>query len=109
MSSYYDAEGKRVIDLIRGVGCDFPAGNVFKYVFRAGRKPGVPVSADYDKALHYLEFMHEHAVRIFGEDDLKAYCRAFKLDADMSDALHEWVKSSGKNADPLAQMLKQGI
>ena len=109
MSSYYDAEGKRVIDLIRGLGCDFPAGNIIKYVFRAGRKPGVPVSTDYDKALRYLDFMHEPMVHIFFEDDLKAYCRAFKLDTDMSDALTEWVKSSGKNADPLAQMLKQGI
>ena len=47
------------IDFIMSQNLDFPAGNVVKYVTRAGRKEGASAISDLRKAMHYLEFMLE--------------------------------------------------
>lgn len=41
-------------DIIDAFGLDFYAGNVLKYLLRAGRKPGVNGVEDLEKARHYL-------------------------------------------------------
>lgn len=109
MSSYYDAEGLRVIDLIRGLQADFPAGCVLKYVFRAGRKPGATAASDYDKALHYLDFLQEPKPHLITESQMAVYLRAFHIDEDMGDALNAWVKSHGTNRDQLIDRIKERI
>lgn len=40
--------------IIDAFGLDFYAGNVLKYLLRAGRKPGVSRLQDLEKAHHYL-------------------------------------------------------
>jgi len=35
-------------------------GNVLKYIFRAGTKPGNPLKQDLDKAEQYLQWYKEH-------------------------------------------------
>ncbi len=52
-------QGIQPIDFIMSQNLDFLAGNVVKYVTRAGRKEGVPAIDDLRKAQHYLEFMVE--------------------------------------------------
>lgn len=108
-SNYYDADGLRVIDAIRGLQADFPAGCILKYVFRAGRKPGASASSDYDKALHYLDFLREPAPYLLVESDLVRYFDAFHIDEDMRDALVTWIKSHGKNPDTLIERIKERI
>ena len=54
---YYRKDtGFEVIDVIQKHCLSFSAGNVVKYLCRAGRKPNSPALKDYNKALAYLDF-----------------------------------------------------
>lgn len=54
---YQMANGAQVIDITSQL--DFCAGNVVKYVCRAGRKPGAPKLVDLMKAKFYLDKLIE--------------------------------------------------
>lgn len=58
MTNYYQSpHGTEAIEVIRDFFDDnFYRANVFKYIVRAGRKPGVPAEVDLRKAISYLEY-----------------------------------------------------
>lgn len=43
--------------VIHALGMDFHTGNAFKYLWRAGKKPGEPREKDLDRARHYINKM----------------------------------------------------
>lgn len=53
---YYRASsGRDVMDVIHEFGLGFMAGNVLKYIVRAGRKPGTDALDDLRKACEYVD------------------------------------------------------
>ena len=52
---YYTSRGLEVADFIEAFGLNFNAGNVVKYVVRAGKKPGESAMDALLKAQIYLE------------------------------------------------------
>lgn len=56
---YYQGAGMQPFDVIDAFGLDFYAGNVIKYLFRAGKKG--PALSDLEKARHYIDRMIERA------------------------------------------------
>lgn len=88
MSDYYKApNGLEVFDLINSLGLGFADGNVFKYILRAGRKPGAAASEDYKKALCYLELVLRPQLLEPPTNLVKKYCEAFEVPEDIADAL----------------------
>ncbi len=54
--TYYRASsGRDVLDVIHEFGLGFMAGNILKYVIRAGRKPSTTAVADLRKAREYID------------------------------------------------------
>jgi hypothetical protein len=51
---HYTTQTPEPIDAIAGWGLSYNLGNVVKYVARAGKKDGVPATADLQKAIRYL-------------------------------------------------------
>lgn len=65
--SHYQGVSLQPLDVIRAWGLDFVAGNVVKYLFRAGRKNGYAGGIqDIDKAIHYLQIMRADFVTMDG-------------------------------------------
>lgn len=52
---HYQGDGMQPFDVIEAFGLDFWAGNVIKYLCRAGKKG--PALDDLKKARHYLDYM----------------------------------------------------
>jgi hypothetical protein len=53
--AHYRAGNIEVIDFIEDQRLQFHLANAVKYICRAGRKPGSPVTQDIRKAIWYLE------------------------------------------------------
>lgn len=59
--AHYDTpRGLEAKDVIEAYGMGFQLGNAFKYILRAGKKPGVPADQDYTKAFWYVTRLLEH-------------------------------------------------
>lgn len=65
--NYYRANLKGldvdIIDVVQAFQLNFEAGNVYKYLARAGRKPGEEHIKDLKKAREYIDRMIENCER----------------------------------------------
>lgn len=64
---YQLKNGLEVMDLVEGM--PFCLGNAIKYLLRAGKKPGVPMELDLQKAVYYIEHEIIRQRRLRGQQD----------------------------------------
>lgn len=71
--------GREIIELTHHMS--FSAGNVAKYLVRAGTKEGEPEAKDLDKALHYLSFLRDEHESAWVHGVAPSWFKEWKLDA----------------------------
>lgn len=84
--SHYTDGKIEVIDYILDKGMDFCAGNVVKYISRAGKKKGSDRLTDLKKARQYVDFLIESEVTKQNELEKK---QAKKQEEKMRKRVHK--------------------